>query len=400
MSLFAYEAIDAKGRRRNGEIDADSERDARKQLKNRQLVLRNIQAVESARSSGVARGGRHLSAEETMTFLQQLAALFGAGVPLAEALGSIAEGMGSARARRTLMAIRQHLLEGGSLAEALRRHGFDEIVCNMVAAGEETGQLEAVATRLSELLEHRLRLQQELMSAILYPVIIMGFGLLVMMFLLAYVVPQVVSVFERAGSELPQVTRLVIAVSSLFRDYGLQFMVSIPVAILVYRWGMRQQRFRKRRDVLLLQLPGLGSLLAKIETSRFAHTLGMLLAGGVPILPAVKIAQESMHLIPVREGVAQAREALREGGSMAKSLQATGHVPHLALQMIQVGEQSGQLDSMLLRVAENYEQETARHLKRAVTVLEPLLVLAMALVVGSIAMAILLPIVQMNGLIR
>ncbi len=399
MSLFLYEAVDARGRSLSGEVEADSERAARRLLKGRRLVPRRIRPAPAAQPA-VPGGRRHLSGEDTMTFLQQLAALFGAGVPLADALGSIAEGMESGRARRSVMAMRQHVLEGGSLAQALRRQGLDEVVCNMVAAGEETGQLEAVANRLADLLEHRQRLRQELLSATLYPAIIMGFGMLVLMFLLAYVVPQIMTVFDRAGSALPRVTVWVITASSLFRHYGLHMLGLLVLAGIGYRLAMRMPEFRRRRDAALLHLPGAGNLLAKIETSRFAHTLGMLLSGGVPILPAVQIALESLRLAPVREAVTGAGEALREGGSLAGSLRQSRAIPSLAVQMIQVGEQSGRLGEMLLRVAGNYEQEASRHLKRTVTLLEPLLILLMALMVGALAMAILLPIVQMNDLIR
>lgn len=400
MSLFSYEAVDAVGKRRTGEIEADSERAARRQLKGLNLVPRRVAAVSHVRPAAEHGRRRHLSGEETMTFLQQLAALFGAGLPLTDALATIGESMDSRRGRSVVLAIRQQVLEGGSLSQALASQGMEEIVCNMVAAGEETGQLEAVAVRLSELLEHRQRLRQELLSATLYPAIIMGFGILVLLFLLAYVIPQVVTVFDRAGTELPLVTVWVIAASSFFRDYGAVMLLALLAGMVGYRLALRLPEFRKRRDIGLLALPGLGAILSRIETSRFAHTLGMLLAGGVPILAAMQIAQESLRMVPIRDAVAAARETLREGGSLAGSLQASRTMPHLAVQMIQVGEQSGRLDEMLLRVAGNYEQEASRQLKRAVTLLEPLLVMVMALVVGAMAMAILLPIVQMNELIR
>ena len=400
MSLFVYEALDAHGRSLKGEVEADSERAARRLLKGRQLVPRRIQPTQQARAPVSGGHRRHLNGEDTMTFLQQLAALFGAGVPLADALASIAEGMESGRARRSMMAIRQNVLEGGSLAQGLRRQGLDEVMCNMVAAGEETGQLEAVANRLAELMEHRLRLRQELLSATLYPAVIMGFGVLVLLFLLAYVVPQIMTVFDRAGSALPRVTIWVIAASSLLRHYGLSMLMALILAMLGYRLAIRLPGFRRSQDAALLRLPGVGSILAKIETARFAHTLGMLLSGGVPILTAMQIALESLRLAPVRGAVAQAGEALREGGSLAASLRDSRAIPSLAVQMIQVGEQSGRLGEMLLRVAGNYEQEASRNLKRSVTLLEPLLILIMALMVGTLAMAILLPIVQMNDLIR
>lgn len=401
MSLFSYEAVDARGRSSRGEIEAESERAARKQLKGRGLILRRLEsASEQSRRQPAAARARRLGGDETATFLQQLATLIGAGMPLVEALGSIADGMERPASRSLVNTLRQQVLEGGALAEALRSQGFDEVVCNMVAAGEETGQLEAVAVRLAELLEHRQRLKQELLSAILYPAIVMGFGLIVMLFLLTFVIPQVVTVFDRAGGDLPWITKAVIALSDFFRSFGLWLLGGMALAIFLYRRALQRPEFKWRNDNWLLSLPFLSRLLAKVETARYAHTLGMLLGGGVAALPAMQIASESVGLLPIKAATVQARESLREGGSLAESLRASGHLPHLAVRLIAVGEQSGQLDTMLLRIAESFEGEVARQLKRFVTILEPLLVLLMALMVAALAMAILLPIIQMNELIR
>lgn len=400
MSLFVYEAVNARGRREKGEIEAESERAARQLLKSRQLVVRSLSGVESRVGGDRRQRSGSLSGSETTTFLQQLSTLTAAGMPLVEALGSIAEGMERRQARHVVATVRQQVLEGGSLAESLRSQGLEEVVCNMVAAGEETGQLEAVASRLAELLEHRQQLGQELLSATLYPAIILGFGFLVMLFLLAVVVPQIVTVFERTGGELPQLTKIVIALSSFLRDDGLLLLAGVIMLVLGYISAMRVERFRYRRDEMLLDLPGISTLLAKIETARFGHTLGMLLAGGVPALSAMHIANQSFSMLPLRKVGEFAREQLREGGSIADGLRSGGYIPHMALRLIRVGEQSGTLDAMLIRVAENYEREASRNLKRLLTILEPTLVLAMAMMVGALALAILLPIIEMNELIR
>lgn len=400
MSLFAYEAVDAKGRREKGEIEADSERGARQQLKARKLVVRHFELVEERSKNSLSQRGKGLNGNETSTFLQQLSTLTAAGMPLVEALASIAEGMERRQARHVINAVRQQVLEGGSLADALRGQGLEEVVCNMVAAGEETGQLEAVAARLAELLEHRQQMSQELLSATLYPAIILGFGLIVMLFLLAVVVPQIVAVFERSGGNLPELTKIVIALSSFLRDDGVWLLIAVISAILVYLTAMRRESMHYRRDELLLKMPGISSLLEKIETARFSHTLGMLLAGGVPVLSAMHIANQSLSLLPMRRVGEHASEQLREGGSLAEGLKSGGYIPHMAIRLIEVGESSGTLDHMLIKVAENYEREASRNMKRLVTILEPALVLLMAAMVGALALAILLPIIEMNELVR
>ncbi len=401
MSMFAYEALDERGRRQRGEIEADSERGARQLLKAKQLIVRKLTMLDQkAVSSASGNGAQRLSAAETVLFLQQLATLTEAGMPLSESLAAISEGMGRAQSRRAMAAIRQSVIEGGSLAESLRQQHMDEVVCNMIAAGEETGQLEAVAARLAELLEHRQQLRQDLMSATLYPAIILGFGMLVMLFLMAVVVPQVVTVFERAGGDLPVLTRMVIAASDFLRDYGAWLFIALVGIVLAYRLLMRTENLRRQRDSALLGLPGIGALLARIETARFARTLGMLLAGGVPTLAAMHIANQNWSMLPLKSLGEDARENLREGGSLSDSLKRGSYIPNMAIQLLTVGEQSGNLDSMLIRVATHYEREVSRGLKRMLTIAEPVLVLLMALGVGAMALAILLPIAEMNELVR
>ncbi len=401
MALFAYEALDAAGKRKKGQLDADSERAARKILRGQGLMVRKLEAVAQTKQAGAGKqAGSKLKPAETVNFLQQLSTLIDSGMPLVEALASIAEGMENARSQGVIASVRQQVLEGSSLADALRAHHFDEVICNMVDAGEETGQLDAVATRLAELLERRQALSQELLSATLYPAIILSFGVLVMLFLLAVVVPQIVSVFERNGGELPALTVFVIATSEFIRSHGLLLILLFSAALFAYIMAMKKEAMRYKRDVLLLKIPALSSLLLKVNTSRYARTLGMLLEGGVPALAAMKIAQQSITLLPMREAVTQARDMLREGASLADGLKTGGFVPLLALRMIAVGEQSGTLATMLIRVADNYDKETSRNIKRLLTIMEPLLVMGMAVGVGTLAMAILLPIVEMNQLVH
>lgn len=401
MSLFSYEALDAKGKKQKGEIDSDSERSARQKLRHQGLVVRKLEAVEQTKNrSKQTQASQKLKPAETVNFLQQLATLIESGMPLVDALSSIGEGMENARSMRVVQALRQQVLEGHALADALRTFGFDDVICNMVEAGEETGQLNAVATRLAELLERRQAIGQELLSAILYPIIILGFGVLVMLFLLVVVVPQIVTVFERAGGDLPGLTLLVIGASAFLRNHGLLLLFLSVSAVFLYIVAMRNEAMRYKRDNLLLGLPVLSSLLRKTNTSRYARTLGMLLEGGVPALAAMKIAQQSITLLPMAQAFSGARDMLREGASLSEGLKNGGFVPLLALRMIAVGEQSGTLSTMLIRVADNYEKEASRNIKRFLTIIEPMLVMGMAVGVGTLAMAILLPIVEMNQLVR
>ncbi len=400
MSLFAYEVMDARGKRSRGEIEADSDRDARRLLKNKGWVVRDLAAANHAPKLEKHTSGKSLRNNETISFLQQLGTLLDAGMPLSEALQSIAEGMEGRRSRRTVSTVRQRVLEGESVADALQESGFSEDVYNMVSAGEQTGQLQAVAARLADVLEHRQRMQQEILSSVLYPLIVSGFGLLVMIFMLTVVVPQIVGVFEQTEGQLPWLTQMLIAVSDWLRESGLWFLVFIVATIFGFHMAMRKPSVRYWRDELLLRLPVSAGLLTKIQTARFSRTLGMLLNGGVPVLIALRIANESLTILPMRQVAQEASETLREGGSLAERLKKGKYFPHLAVRMIAVGEQSGKLDSLLLKVADSYDEEARRSLQRLVTILEPLLVMLMAVMVGVLAMAILLPIMEMNELVR
>lgn len=402
MSVFDYEAVDARGRIRRGEIEAPSEHRARSLLKARGLVPRKLVTQASTHAADHPKEARRyrLNTEESTAFFESLGTLLTAGVPLAEALSFVSEGMESRQARRLVVSMRQQVLEGGSLAQAMRTLGFSEVACNMVAAGEETGQLHAVAERLAELLERQRQLRQDLLSATLYPMIVTSFGFLVLIFLLVVVMPQIIGVFSRVGGELPWLTQAIISVSGFLREHGLSLLLVLLALTVVVRLALRMPSWRRRFDRLVLALPWLGTLLRKIETGRFARTLGMLLAGGVPVLPAMHIAAQSVAMVPFRESIARAKDAVREGGSLAEELEKGGHAPHMATRLIAVGEQAGRLDEMLLRVADYFENDAARNLKRFVTLLEPVLVLLMALMVGTLALAILLPIMEMNELLR
>jgi len=399
VSVFAWQAVDVTGRRKRGEIESDSERSARKQLREQGLVVRQLKLLENHAKQSNGSSKKHLNSVETTLFLQQLSTLTSAGMTLSDALLAVGEGMEVKRAKRAVSYVRQQILEGSSLADALRAIAMDDVVCNMVEAGEETGQLEAVAERLSDLLEKRQQMNQELLSAILYPLIILCFGMLVMLVLLTWVVPQIVSVFERTGGELPALTQWVIAVSGALREYGLLILMILAGVGLSSSVAMRSESVRDWRDRCLLRIPAIAGLLSKIEIARFSRTLGMLLSGGVSTLAAMHIANQSFVLLPFQRLGVMARESLREGGNLSDALKQ-GNVPHLAVQLISVGEQSGKLDQMLLRVANQYEQEISRNLKRMLTVVEPALMLVMAIMVGMMAVAILLPIVEMNSLVR
>ncbi len=400
MSLFSYEAVDHHGRRIRRELEADSERDARRYIRSQQLVLRSLKQLEHKNSAGALNHSQRLSGNETSLLLYQLSILIGSGMPLVDALASVADSTESKRSRRVVATLKQHVTEGESLASAMNATSFDDLVCNMIAAGEETGQLEVVLNRLSEVLDHRQKMRQEFLSAVLYPCVIMVVGLVVLVFMMVVVVPKMVSLFDRAGGELPLLTQWIISLSGFVRDYGWGLLVGMAFVYIGYRLAIRLPSFRMKLDHVILLLPVVGTLVAKIETARFSRTLGMLMAGGVEALQAMMIASQGFTRTPLKQAAESAGDALREGESISKGLSVDKAFPDMAIRLIAVGEQSGKLDLMLLRIADLFENETSRLLKRLVTILEPALVLIMALLVGLLAVAILLPIIEMNQMVR
>ena len=400
MSLYSYEAVDHHGRRIRRELEADSERDARKHVRSQQLVLRSLKQLEHQNGAGEQNYSQRLSGNETSLLLYQLSILIGSGMTLVDALASVADSMESRRSRRVAATLKQRITEGESLASAMSATSFDDLVCNMIAAGEETGQLETVLGRLSEVLDHRQKMRQEFLSAILYPSVIMVVGLIVLAFMMVVVVPKMVSLFDRAGGELPLLTQWVISLSEFVRDYGWFLLLGTAAVYIGQRLAMRLPSIKMKFDRMILLLPVVGTLVAKIETARFTRTLGMLMTGGVEALQAMHIASQGFTRIPLRQAAEGAATALREGESISKGLSADKVFPDIAIRLIAVGEQSGKLELMLLRVADLFENETSRLLKRLVTILEPALVLIMALLVGLLAVAILLPIIEMNQMVR
>lgn len=399
MAQYRFEALNRSGKLQRGDLEAASDLEARQLIRKRGLTLKKLELFEKQQHTSKKKI-KPLNAEDTVSFLQQLSALLDAGVPLTECLSSIADGMDKPHARQCVAEVRQQLLEGGALAQAMSSVGFDNIICNMVAAGEQTGQLEAVSTRLSELLEYRQALQQQVLSAVLYPAIIVVVGIAVVVFMLSVVVPQVVGVFAHADAQLPLITRMMIYCSDLVQNYGVLMLFAVILALYGYVLAMKKEAFHFRRDQLLLDIPLFRNLLLKMQASAFCRTLGMLLGGGVPVLTALHIANQSLTLLPMRQAGEEARDSMREGESLAKKLESSGYFPHLAIRLIDVGEQSGKLDSMLLKVADHYDEDSSRALKRLVTLMEPMMVLGMAVMVGLMALGILLPILEMNQLIR
>ena len=404
MSAFAYQALDAKGRRKEGVIEADSARQARQALRDQGLTpLALTEAVEQVRQQTQSRSWLQprISTSELALLTRQLATLVAAALPIEEALKAVAQQTEKAKLSTLIAAVRTKVLEGHSLADGLSTFPsvFDQLYRAMVSAGEKSGHLDTVLDRLADYTEQRQQMKSKLLQAMIYPIILTLVAISVIAILLATVVPKVVEQFIHMKQQLPFSTRFLMGASDLVRDYGLWFL--LLTAILLICWGSWVKKPLNRRyyHAMLLRLPVIGRVSRGLNTARFARTLSILNSSAVPLLDGMRISGEVLSNDEAKIRVAEAAERVREGGSLRASLEQTKLFPPMMLHMIASGERSGELDNMLERAADNQDREFESQVNIALSIFEPALVVSMAVIVLFIVLAILQPILQLNNMI-
>lgn len=408
MSAFEYTAIDGEGREQRGILEGDTARQVRQQLRDQGLTPLNVAAaVERARRDSPSLGsglgfGRGIGAADLALITRQLATLVASGMPVEEALRAIARHAEKPKVQRLVMALRTRIVEGHSLAAALAEfpRSFPEIYVATVRAGEQSGHLDNVLERLADYTDARQETRTSVGNALAYPAILSVVAVAIVIFLLSYIVPEVVGVFGSFDADLPWLTRALIASSDFLRDWGWMLLILLVVAIVVARLALQRPAIRYAADEALLKLPIIGSLLRGADTGRFARTLSILAASGVPVLEALGIASTVVNNRPMRAAVERAAVQVREGTSLHRALDRSNRFPPMVLHLIASGEQSGQLDQMLHRAADHQERETRMKVSLLVNIFEPAVILVMGLAVLVIVLAILLPIFELNQLVR
>ncbi|MDX1460093.1 MAG: type II secretion system F family protein [Xanthomonadales bacterium] len=403
MALFEYKAVSPTGETVQGTMDAASlELVIAKLQEAGNIPLQAREASQGGLSLGLFRPRRRgMSAREIGEFTQQLSTLLGAGLPLDRSLQVLQELAENDRVSRTVADIRERVREGGSLSDALEaQHGaFGRLYINMVSAGEIGGSLDVTLERLSDYLDRSRELRENVITAMTYPVLLVALMVVTLFVLLFFVIPQFMPIFEDFGGELPLLTKVVI----FFADFlkGFWWLMVLWVFWLAW-WLRRTMADRARRepwDRRLLSVRGVGGLLSRLETARFTRTLGTLLHNGVPLLSALSIAQKVVSNSVLLGEIEAASAEVKKGGGLAKNLSRGGHFPRLAIQMIAVGEETGQLDSMLLKVADTFDRETRNAIDRLLSFLTPALTVLMAVLVGAILMSVLLPMLSINQMV-
>jgi general secretion pathway protein F len=406
MGAFEYTALDAGGRSRKGVIEGDTPRHVRSLLRERQLMpvtVEEVAARESRRQRGSRFGfARGVSAADLSLMTRQLSTLVRAGLPLEEALLAVSQQTEKPRVQSILLGVRAKVVEGHTLATGLSEFPrvFPEIYRATVSAGEQSGHLDAVLERLAEYTESREQMRQNLVGAMLYPLVLTIMCFTIVSILLTYVVPKVVDVFEANHAKLPFATRVLVGISSFLRNYGIWLVIAIAVAAFVFWRSLKSRNTRRRVHQWLLILPLMGRIVRGVNTASFTRTLSILTASAVPVLDALRIASETIINLPMRDAVTDAAARVREGAPIGRSLSASRLFPPMTVHLISSGESSGQLQTMLERAATNQERELAGLLAALVGLLGPLLIVGMGLFVMGIVFAMLLPIFEMNSLIR
>jgi general secretion pathway protein F len=403
MPTFRYKAYTAGGASVAGIVDADSERQALQQLKSKGLMPREVR--EEGATESASRGfsfQRGVSAADLALFTRRLATLVASSVPLFEAMGSLQEQEESGALKQVLSRVRDRIAEGSSLSRAFAAEPrtFGESYVSMVAAGEASGALDSVLERLADFLEEQEQVRGRVTSALAYPILMVLVGGGVMLFLLTAVIPRIVTIFEDSKAALPLITVALIKLSHFLRGWWWLPAGLAVASVPLYRKAMLRDNLRLKRDALLLELPLAGGMLQRLILSRFARVLGLLLSSGVPIIRALEITSEVLVNRVYRAFLQGVMEEVAQGGSLSGSLRKNRLFPPLLVHLVGVGEKSGELEAMLLKAGSTYEREFNTRLTRLMGLMEPLLVLAMGLAVGVVVLAVLLPIFELNQLIK
>ncbi len=404
MAAFRYEALSREGQNSRGTLEAESAKAARHALRMQGLVPLSVEAIAGSNpGTHTALWTRRVfSAAQRASWTRQLAGLVAAGLPLERALAALAEDMPTEAQRALLGHLRSEVSAGSSFAKALALYPqeFPATIQSAINAGEQSGKLGLVLDRLADSEEAEHELQSRLLGAALYPAIVSVVALCIVLFLLGYVVPQVAQVFTASKRSLPLLTTLMLGLSGLVRSYGLAATVAIAGGLLALQRALQLPALRLRWDTYCLHLPLLGPMARSYNAARFAATLAMLAGAGVPLLKALQSAGDGLGNQALRADVQEALASVREGSPLAVALARSGRFPALLTTFARLGEQTGQLPDMLQRASAQLSGQVQRRATALATVLEPLLIVAMGMVVMLIVLAVLLPIIEMNQLVR
>jgi general secretion pathway protein F len=408
MPVYTYSALNQRGKASKGIINADSPRAARAKLRQSQLFPTEIIETSKDETSIQSRNIREISlfsrvrAQDLTIMTRQFATLLSASLTVVDSMTALIEQTENAALKKTLIQVRESINEGNSLGSALDEHRrvFSPLFINMVRAGEASGALPVVLLRLADFSEHQLETRKKITSKMYYPIIMMVVGALVLFALLTYVVPTITTIFADMHQTLPWQTRLLIGVSDFMQGYWWLVAAGFAGLVLAVRRYRATEKGTRWFDTWAIRLLIFGPLNLKLAMSRFTRTLGILLQSGIPLLDALDISRAVLNNTVLSQSIASAQELIREGSDIATPLRDSGYFPPLVSHMISIGERSGQLEEMLIRVSETYDTEVKTSVESLTSLIEPIITVAMAGVVFCIMLAILLPIFEINTMVH
>ena len=404
MPAYSFEALDPQGQTRRGVLEAETQRHARAQLRTQGWVPLKIQAQQAAKKGlqTVIWESQVFSQDALAVWTRQLAGLVGAGLTLERALSTLSQEAETSRQRDLVASLREEVNAGATFAKALAQHprAFSAVYLAVIAAGEQSGHLDLVLESLADDLQNQQTLRNKLMAATLYPAIVSVVALLIVFFLLTYVVPQVAQVFSSNQQTLPWLTSFMLGLSAWVQAWWLWFLLLVVAGTWLLRLALRQNDFQQRFDAAWLRLPLVGRLSRGYNAARFASTLAMLVAAGVPILKALQAASQTLSNAAMQNDAQEALVLVREGAPHASALAQHARFPRLLVMFARLGEQTGTLPTMLQRTAHQLREDVQRRALELATILEPLLIVVMGAVVMLIVLAVMLPIIQLNQWVR
>ncbi len=404
MAAFEYKALEKNGKQKKGVMEGDNARQVRQRLKEQSLIPVEVTETKSKQQKSTSQGlsfKRGISVNDLSLITRQLSTLVQAGMPLEECLKAVAEQGEKAHIRNMMMGVRSKVIEGYPLAESFADypHVFDELFCSMVAAGEKSGHLDTVLNRLADYAENRQKMRSKLQQAMIYPIMLTLIAIAVIAFLLATVVPKIVDQFVQMGQGLPKVTEILLAASNFVVNWGLLVVITVVLVLVMAKWLLSKPHLRLAWDKKILSLPVIGKVVRGLNTSRFARTLSICTSSAIPLLDGMKVAADVMSNQYFKQQVLEAADNVREGASLRVSLEQTKLFPPMMLHMVASGEQSGELEQMLTRSADNQDRDFESLVNMALGIFEPLLIVFMAGIVLFIVVATLMPIIELNNLV-
>jgi len=406
MPVYEYQALDKKGKNIKGIVDAVSESQARSKLRSSgryPVSIRESRSRSSSAEKKVSTVGffERVGSEEISVMTRQLATLLGAGIPLIQALSSLVDQTDNSVLKKVIAQIKESVNEGNTLTQAIGEHPklFSSIYVNMVRAGEASGSLDVVLEKLADFGEKQEALKGRLRAALVYPVFMAFIGTAILFVLITYIVPNITQVFNEMDKVLPAPTLFLLALSDFLKNYWWGLLFGGGIAIVSIRWFVEKPYGRNLWDLVKLKSPVIGPVIRKVILARFASTLGSLLGSGVELMTAMKIVRTLVNNVHVGLVIDEAMVQIQKGENMADSLSSSEWFPPMFVQMIAVGEQSGNLEEMLKKVAKAYEREVETAIMGMTSLIEPIMIVAMGAAVGFVVLSILLPIFEMNQMI-